>query len=207
MSAMKLLLSVVTVFLLTPDQSFSASKGAAQFQLCVFCHGAKGEGNQKLGAPAIAGMPAWYVEAQVKKFKDGVRGSHAADAAGLRMRPMARTIRTDEDIKAVAEYVAGLTPTKPVKTLDGDATRGQPLYAACLACHGPDGMGNQAMNAPALVYTNDWYLFEQLKKFKNKMRGADPAADPNGALMAGMANTLMDEQAMKDVLAYIHSLK
>ena len=45
----------------------------------------------------------------------------------------------------------------------------------------------------------------QLKKFKNKIRGAHPK-DLNGMKMAPMAMLLADEQAMKDVAEYIKTL-
>jgi cytochrome c553 len=47
-------------------------------------------------------------------------------------------------------------------------------------------------------------MLSQLKKFKSGVRGG--ANDTAGAMMAGMANSLVDEQAMKDVVAYIRTL-
>ena len=44
---------------------------------------------------AIAGQAQWYLEAQLVKFKNGVRGAHPDDMEGSRMRPMARTLPTD----------------------------------------------------------------------------------------------------------------
>ena len=40
--------------------------------------------------------------------------------------------------------------------------------------HGQNGEGIQAMNAPSLLHTNDWYLVSQLNKFKAGIRGANP---------------------------------
>ena len=68
-------------------------RGAQVFDYCVQCHGADGAGNPDIEAPAIAGLPAWYVEAQIHKFRDGTRGAHPDDLPGLRMRPMSRTGR------------------------------------------------------------------------------------------------------------------
>ena len=39
------------------------------FQLCSACHGPQGHGNRELMAPAIAGLPEWYVVNQLKKLK------------------------------------------------------------------------------------------------------------------------------------------
>ena len=72
----------------------------------------------------------------------------------------------------------------------------------CSACHAPDGSGNQGMGAPPLTGLNDWYLLSSLQKFKTGTRGTYP----NAAIMRGMAGTLPDEQAMKDVIAHIMTL-
>ncbi|MFO7178977.1 MAG: c-type cytochrome [Pseudomonadota bacterium] len=183
------------------------ARGEELYRLCSQCHGATGEGNEALQAPAIAGQHAWYVAAQLRKFKDGVRGKHPDDAAGLRMRPMALSLKDDADIAAVAEYVASLPAQAPSRTLpSGNAENGKTLYTACATCHGPDGAGNAEMKAPALVRTNDWYLLSQLQKFKARVRGASPD-DAEAALMLPWALSLADEQAMKDVLAYVQTLR
>jgi cytochrome c oxidase subunit 2 len=179
------------------------ARGQELFQLCSSCHGPEAAGNEALQAPAIGGLPAWYVDAQLVKFQKGIRGENPEDHAGLRMGPMSRWLKTDEDTGDVAAYVASLPPPLPAPTLSGgDATQGAQLYAPCTACHGPDGGGNQALNAPPIRQLNDWYLLAQLEKFKAGIRGANPA-DTTGALMRPMAMTLVDEQAMKNVIAYI----
>jgi cytochrome c oxidase subunit 2 len=75
----------------------------------------------------------------------------------------------------------------------------------CQACHGPDGKGLQALNAPPLTQESDWYLLSSLQKYKAGIRGNDPR-NANATIMRGMAATLTDEQAMKDVIAHIRSL-
>jgi cytochrome c553 len=181
-------------------------RGQALYRLCVACHGQQGEGRADLGAPAIAGLPEWYVSAQLVKFRNGVRGTHPRDTAGMRMRPMARTLPTDDDVKAVARYVGSLPPQAPPPTLTGNAANGAAQYAVCMACHGPDGKGNQQMGAPPLVTASDWYLLTQLRNFKAGVRTPNAAADVGGAMMMPMAAPL-DEQAMKDVIAYIQTLR
>lgn len=172
---------------------------------CMPCHGATGTGTESIGAPSIAGLPQWYVEAQVGKFRDGRRGAHFDDIAGLRMRPMSRTLIDDREVAAVSSYVASLPATQPAITLDGDPEIGKAYFATCQACHGADGKGNQTLASPPLDHANDWYLLTQLKNFKAGVRGAEPR-DVTGAQMRPMAMTLADEQAMKDVIAYIQTL-
>ncbi len=173
---------------------------------CSSCHGADAYGNPDIAAPAVAGLPEWYVERQLHGFREGHRGADYDDIEGMRMRPMALTLGTDTDITAVARYVASLTPTRPAATLGGDAANGAKLFATCTACHQADGKGNEALGAPPLTQTHDWYLLTQLKKFKGKDRGAT-AGDTYGAQMLPMAAGLADEQAMKDVIAHIQTLK
>lgn len=190
-----------------PVAADDLERGEALYKLCAQCHGPDGGGDPSIAAPPIAGLPAWYVESTVTKFQTGVRGAHPDDLAGLRMRPMARTLRSDEDVAAVAAYVGSLPPTEPDSTLEGgDAARGKVLYAPCTACHGPAGAGNQTLFAPTLQHTSDWYMLSQLQKFKAGLRGTNPD-DTTGKLMRPMSLTLVDEQAMKDVVAYILTLK
>jgi cytochrome c oxidase subunit 2 len=75
-----------------------------------------------------------------------------------------------------------------------------------MACHGPDGKGNQPLRAPPLTVANDWYLLKQLRNFQNGVRGGDPTRDPTGSMMLSIAR-MLDEQAMKDVIAYIQTLR
>ena len=35
---------------------------------CAQCHGADGRGNESISAPAIAGLPDWYIERQLNYF-------------------------------------------------------------------------------------------------------------------------------------------
>jgi len=181
------------------------ARGKQLYQLCAVCHGVSGEGKMQYNAPVIGGLPAWYLERQLGNFKQGIRVYRAEDTTGLQMKPMARSLVTEGDVKAVAAYAASLRPALPPANLGGDPARGQACYATCLACHGPQASGNEALGAPALARQADWYLVAQIKKFKQGLRGAHPK-DATGAQMRPMAMILADEQAMADVAAYIRTL-
>lgn len=182
------------------------ARGEDLFRLCSHCHGEDAAGNQDVGAPAIAGMDQWYVEAQLNKFRGGQRGGHFDDIWGMRMRPMSLTLRREGDVEAVSAYVASLPLTKPPRTIaGGDPARGKVLYTPCIACHGADGTGNQNLFGSPLAASSDWYLLRQLENFRSGVRGAQPG-DQSGAMMRPMAMTLADEQAMKDVIAHIMTL-
>ncbi len=64
----------------------------------------------------------------------------------------------------------------------------------------------KALNSPQLANLQDWYILRQLKNFKEGVRGSHPK-DTYGSQMRPMSMTLIDEQAMKDVAAYINSLQ
>ena len=69
---------------------------------CAGCHGPDGSGIPSQ-YPRIAGQYAEYIESQLKAFKAGAR---ANDPNGM-MRGVAAKM-SDPEIRAVAEYVAGL---------------------------------------------------------------------------------------------------
>ncbi len=189
--------------LAAPAAAEDAPSGEAIFDLCTQCHGTAGQGNQSVAAPPIAGMDDWYVNKQLRKFQTGVRGAHANDYEGLRMRPMVRFLKNDQWIDGVSAYVASLPTPPPVPTLTGgDPERGKGLYAPCAACHGQAGEGVEATNGAPLAGLSDWYLYSSIEKYKAGIRGNDPR-DTDGAVMRGMAMILADDQAMKDVIAHI----
>lgn len=180
--------------------------GAQVFELCVSCHGPAAEGREPpIAAPAIAGMPEWYLVRQLKNFQSGARGTHFDDLEGLRMRPMARSLNRPGHLEAVAAYVAALPVPSPQPTLSGDPERGRRHYLLCASCHGLSGEGAPAQNGPPMVGQNDWYLKLQLQKYQEGVRGRHPR-DTYGLMMQPMALVLADEQAIDDVVAYIMTL-
>lgn len=191
----------------SPDESDKEARGKVLYGYCIQCHQQGAEGSQLAQAPNIAGMGAWYLESQLVKFRDGQRGSHPDDVQGLRMRPMARTLASTEDVKVVAAYIANLPPVDVAPTLEANAERGKALYqTTCVTCHGAKAEGNEALAAPALANRQDWYLVDQLIKFRTGIRGTNPN-DTSGAQMRAMALTLPDEQAVRDVAVYINTLE
>lgn len=186
-----------------PAAAQDLERGETLYELCSQCHGDAGEGNALFEAPPIAGLGAWYVEKQLHKFRDGRRGAHPDDAAGLRMRPMARTLAGDEDIAAVSAFVESLTPSIAESTFeDGDPENGKTLYATCSACHGASGEGNPATFGPALNLSSDWYIASQMHKFQSGIRGGNPK-DMEGVMMRPMSMLVTGEQQIHDLVAYI----
>jgi cytochrome c553 len=196
----------LALHLVAPTANASEARAKSLYKTCAPCHGNQGEGKAELAAPAIAGLPEWYMNAQLKKFRDGVRGKHPKDVAGQRMRPLIRSIVKEEDVAIVGKYVSEMKKPDLPRTVFGNVALGEEAYKVCIACHGVDGAGNKDLNAPPLRGMHDWYLLTQLKNFKNKVRAGDPTTDPIGATMAPMA-AILDEEGMKNVVTYINALK
>ncbi len=183
-----------------------AVKGKALFAVCMACHGANGEGNTALNAPANGGQDEWYVVRQLNNFRAGVRGAHEGDIFGAQMRPMALTLPNEQAVTDVAAYIATL-PVPPLEaTIEGNVEAGKKSYAVCVACHGANGEGNVSLNAPRLSGQYDWYIKRQLENFKAGIRGTDPK-DIYGAQMRPMSMILATDEQVNDVTAYIGTLK
>ena len=87
----------------------------------------------------------------------------------------------------------------------GEPERGKQLFQVCGACHGLAGEGNSILSAPINAGQDEWYVVRQIKNFQAGIRGADPK-DIFGMQMRPMAATLVDDQAIQDVAAYVTSL-
>ena len=181
-----------------------AGAGQALFTTCAACHGAQGEGNPVFNAPKLAGQGAWYLKRQLAHFKMGARGAHSKDTFGKIMAPMAALLSDDVAIENVAAYIGTLPDKAAPTTVKGDARKGQQKFETCGACHGAAGQGIEATNAPRLKGMSDWYMVTQLKNFRDGVRGAHPQ-DMYGAQMALMAAMLTDDQAIADLVTYIHA--
>jgi cytochrome c oxidase cbb3-type subunit 3 len=69
---------------------------------------------------------------------------------------MAAAIGSSDDVRNVAHYVLSLSGAAHDAKL---AEAGKAKFAACAACHGPEGKGNKAVGAPNLtdkVWLHGW---------------------------------------------------
>lgn len=174
------------------------------YLVCTTCHGTDFRGNRAVDAPRLAGLSEWYVAHQMRAFRAGWRGTHPEDLIGMEMHPQAQHL-SDEQIDEVAALIAGIAPpSAPEATIQGDRAAGEQLYTACAACHGAAGEGNEALNAPALVGQNDWYLAHQLAKYRSGARGF-AAEDQSGATMRAATAVLTSEADTSNVVAYINT--
>lgn len=194
--------------------------------VCGFCHGDSLQGNDRRDGPALAGLDAWYLELQMQNYRKGIRGYLAEDVPGQVMYFSRGMLRNDATVKSLADYISKMEPGKPMaangigarpyiwdspyagfeSSISGNAEDGKKTYATiCLACHGAEGKGLEALGAGNLTYLSEIYMARQLMYFKDGIRGAHPQ-DLRGQQMAVMARMLTDDQAIADVVAHIAEL-
>jgi cytochrome c oxidase subunit 2 len=183
-----------------------------RYQYCTVCHGAVFQGNRSTDAPNLSILSAWYIERQLLNFKNHYRGARDEDLMGREMQPMVGQL--DESEIAEIASIINAAPAIPsasevsrneTNDLTNDVKRGAKLYQTCVACHGADAMGNEALSAPRLAGQQDWYLARQLANYRGGSRGSAQGDEPGGLMRASVA-MLKDDGAVLDVVAYIHSL-
>ncbi len=160
---------------LTCGSAVAAPPAAAA--ICASCHGANGMGNANAGFPALAGLPASYLAAQIAGFQKGTR-----------VNPIMSGIVASfsaAQIEAIAAYYAALAapqtsepeplPGGPGAALaiDGDWNYSTAGIPACDSCHGPYGVG-VGNTVPRLAGQPSAYLVAQLEAWQKGSRKGDP---------------------------------
>ncbi|HQA11710.1 c-type cytochrome [Zoogloea sp.] len=182
---------------------------------CAACHGDQGAGGKKGEYPRLAGQRAAYLERQLKSFRARTR-------INIPMFPYTQERElSDEDIKDVSAYLAGIELSNRMPTYtgkedaltrllmaekvmiipraEGDLANGEAIYQKkCAACHGKSGKGRGMF--PVLVGQYTSYLKRQADLY---LKGDRPH-DEEGVV--GVLNTLK-EQDIQDILAYLTSIQ
>lgn len=171
----------------------NAEAGKAKSATCAACHGPDGNSPTDM-YPKIAGQHASYTYKQLKEFKAGAASGGKEGRNNAVMAGMVAAL-SDQDMKDLAAYFAsqqmksGTTPEAVVAEgqklfMGGDADRG---IAACVACHGPRGVGHSLAKFPRISFQHPAYIKAQLEAF----RAGHRANDPNG-MMRDVAKKLTD---------------
>lgn len=210
--AWRLLLAICLVAAGGPAraQAGAIDEGRRLFVACAACHGERGQGDAKLGAPNIGALDAAYVERQLRQFAQGWRGADPKNPEAARMRAAAQALTDTGQMNLIAGFVAAL-PLTPAsrsgaRAPDSNLANGRNYFnAICSACHNSNAMGGASLGAPRLAGTDPPYLLRQLSAFRSGARGAHPA-DTYGAQMRKMVQILPDAAADRDVVAYLASL-
>lgn len=163
--------------------------GARMFQNnCAQCHGADARGSY--GFPNLTDN-AWQWGGSIDAIKATlVNGRQAA------MPPWGGVIN-DEGTAQVAHYVRSLTNLEHEAA---SAEAGKTVYQTyCMACHGADGTGNQALGAPNL--TDDVWLYgDSIAQISHGVRAGRQGAMP------AFGNQL-SESKIHLLTAYVYSLR
>jgi cytochrome c oxidase cbb3-type subunit III len=115
---------------------------------CAQCHGSDARGSK--GFPNLTDDD-WLWGGSHEKIIETITNGRQGN-----MPPMAAAVGTGEDVRNVAHYVLSLSDSAHNPVF---AQLGQPKFAACAACHGADGKGNQLLGAPNLtdkVWLHGW---------------------------------------------------
>ncbi|MDI1362118.1 cytochrome-c oxidase, cbb3-type subunit III [Methylotenera sp.] len=111
---------------------------------CAQCHGSDAKGSR--GFPNLTDND-WLHGGSPAKIEETITGGRI----GM-MPPMAAAVGTPEDVKNVANYVLSLSGSIYDS---GRAGLGKDKFAACAACHGPEGKGNTDIGSANLT-DNIW---------------------------------------------------
>lgn len=183
-----------------PAAAGDATAGAQKAAVCGACHGMTGS-SVNPEWPNLAGQHESYIAAQLALFKQGVRDNAL-------MMPMAMGL-SDQDMLDLGAHFAAQAPAgleadpsnwKIGEKLyrGGDTVRGLP---ACIACHGPQGKGNDPAKYPALRSQHAVYTYAQLKAYAEGRRKT-----PGNDIMQVVASKLTDEE-MRALASYTQGLR
>lgn len=166
---------------------------------CAACHGAGGSGN--VAFPVLADDNWIYggkIDAIMQSVTNGRQGVMTAHAKTL----------SEEEINTLAQYVMGLSQGK-------DNPAGKTLFQqkGCIACHGMDAKGMQALGSANLTDGIWRFLPEpgqktQLDSVKYTIRhGVNDTTDPmtRQAQMPSFKDRL-EQSEIKKLAVYVHTL-
>jgi len=180
----------------SPKLEMLEAKKQQVINICQSCH-IQGE---RLGAPRLEGLEAWYMEEQVEAFHAGSRGSDKNNLQAHQMFEAMKLIDEDDAIEA-AEWFAGQKRPSFLQAQQGDAQNGAKLYKDnCYKCHS-SGMGKLMSRSPEVAGMESWYLLAQLRKYKKGLRGVHED-DGHGQKMR-QAVIDMDDKDFLDLVAYL----
>jgi ubiquinol-cytochrome c reductase cytochrome c subunit len=151
--------------------SQQVAEGQALFRVtCASCHGLNGEGQTTgtIQGPPLAGVGAASVDFQVSTGRMPMARPEA-------QAPVKKNLYTEEEIAALAAYVASLAPGPaipapedydPANVSEEDLARGGELFRTnCSACHNFSGAGGALPGgkyAPSLYGVSNKHLYEAM---------------------------------------------
>lgn len=193
--------SIVFIFAASGAQAAGDAKaGQAKSAVCLACHGADGNSPANPVWPKLAGQHPSYIVKQLTDFKAGDRKDDL-------MSPMAAPL-SDQDMQDLAAYFSSQTQSGGTAAADQVAL-GEKIYragnadtgvAACMACHGPTGIGNAPAQFPRISGQHAPYVEKALKDFRDGNRTSDPQK-----MMQDVAARMTDKE-IAAVAQYVQGL-
>jgi cytochrome c553 len=178
-----------------------ADAGKAKSITCAACHGAEGNSANPLW-PNLAGQHAKYIVNQLGAFKEGKRVNALMSSQAM--------LLSADDMANLAVYYEGLERATQTVADPDLVDKGEALYragnaetgvAACIACHGPKGVGNAAAQYPSLSGQHAAYTEKTLKDYRS---GERKSVAGNNA-MNEIAAKLTDDE-IKALASYVQGL-
>lgn len=140
---------------------------------CAQCHGADGNAQAQPNYPKLAGQNQVYFLRSLAAFRPQARFPRTNPV----MQAMLQSLSPAECRQLAAYYAALPTSIERIRAdqvplgerlyRGGDFAKGLP---ACLACHGPAGLGNPPAGFPRLSGQHAAYVAAQLKAFRSGAR-------------------------------------
>lgn len=174
--------------------------GEAKAATCLACHGPDGN-SLNPEWPKLAGQHPGYTIKQLREFQAGVTRSDTM------MAPMISGLN-EQDLEDLAVFYAS-QPRSGGFASEERAALGEKLYrggnlqtgvAACMGCHGPQGLGDPLAGFPSLAGQHAAYVVAQLKAFQSGERSND-----GKRMMRDVVRWMSDEE-MLSVAEYIAGL-
>lgn len=186
--------------LVQADGDPGAGKEIAQSQ-CVSCHGPQGTEPLQPNYARLAGLGESYLFKQLSAIKSGDRS--VPEMMGIVPK------LDEQDMKNLAAYYnqqeMPVGEANPEKVDAGESLyRGGDLsrdVAACIACHGPQGLGNEPAGYPRLSGQSAEYVVKALKDY----RSGDRVYGEQSQIMGDIAGKLNDDE-IEAVAEYIEGL-
>jgi len=187
----------------TLAQEGSVDAGQAKSLVCGACHGADGNSIADPNWPSLAGQHAAYTVRQLESYRNGERDNTGG------MQGLVATL-SEEDMHDVAAYfeAQALSAKGAEPTL---VDRGERIYRsgiaereipACIACHGPQGAGNQPAGYPKVSHQHAAYLAKTLRDYRAGERRSDASLNQ---MMRNVAELLLDDE-IEALASYMQGL-
>ncbi|MFV8784383.1 cytochrome-c oxidase, cbb3-type subunit III [Microbulbifer sp. SA54] len=154
---------------------------------CSVCHGADGGGNY--GFPNLTDSD-WLYGGTPEKILETLHNGRQG------MMPPQGPVIGEQGVKDATEYVLSMNGLEHDAAM---AAKGQKIFGTvCMACHGADGKGNQALGAPNLT-DNIWLYGSSREEIQHTIRGGRSNQMP-------AQKDKLREDKIRLVAAYVYSL-